>query len=217
MLMKTRTYFFLIVSGLCFCTFSYAQQQWSIRASAGTAFDRKAFEGHYFAFDLGIPVTHYLDIAPTFLGYSRVGERHTGIVVSAPSLEGNHSVGTSYLTNIGPGATEKINISSQTVGLVVVFKLLDVLRREESKHGLSISWGLGLTSEVNSVAYYDFTTGNSPLLFYSTEMGRKISPNLFRLSYSYDIRENIALGAALWQQGHYRTRLLAGLEVGVKF
>jgi hypothetical protein len=88
MLMKTRTYFFLIVSGLCFCTFSYAQQQWSIRASAGTGFDRKAFEGHYFAFDLGIPVTHYLDIAPTFLGYSRVGERHTGIVVSAPSLEG---------------------------------------------------------------------------------------------------------------------------------
>jgi len=217
--MKTRTYFLLFASGLFFCTLSYGQQKWSIHASAGTGFDRKAFEGHFFAFHLGIPVNRYLDVAPTFLGYSRIGEPHTGIHISATSADGSQSIGTSYLTNAGPGSTEKINTSSQTVGVAVVFKTISFLnsfREKESKHELSLSWGLGLTSEVNSIGYYDFTEVNT-VIFHSTQMGRKITPNLFRIAYSYDIRENVSLGATLWQQGHFRTRLLAGLEVGIKF
>ncbi len=217
--MKTRAYFLLFALGLFFCTLSYGQHKWSIHASAGTGFDRKAFEGHYFAFHLGIPVNRYLDVAPTFLGYTRIGEPLTGIAISAPSSDGSRSIGTSYLTNAGPGSTEKINISSQTVGVAVVFKTISFLnsfKEKDSKHELSLSWGLGLTSEVSSIGYYDFAQFN-PVLFYNTQMGRKIAPNLFRISYSYDIRENVSLGANLWQQGHFRTRLLAGLEVGVKF
>lgn len=192
---------------------AYAQLDWAIRANSGIATKAQLADGYYFSFDVGIPITRYLQIAPTF-SFSSISSGRF-FYNSWDSATGFPS--TSIPAEIPSSAGENQDLVG-SVSLLVLLNPFKIFSDQTSKHELLIGTGYGYKSYTQANTNYRVDGQNVALSSFRTKANSGFEPYFFKLMYNYAFRENIFGGIVAGMDGYDGDAVTnTGLQFGVRF
>jgi hypothetical protein len=192
---------------------SNGQNKWSLRTNAGIASGSSIVDGYYFSFDIGIPLTKYLEIAPTF-------SNATMLPNTFIYNDWNLSTGISYGVNIGgPRQEQEYGENLSSTSLLLLFKPFDLMKNEKlEKHELIIGTGISYNSYTMISSRYEISGNDYELTDFSVKSNRDFEPYYLKLNYNYLFKENLFLGFVAGFNGFDgEAEFLAGFQFGIKF
>lgn len=203
----------LIVILLCMFHLSHAQQDWAIRTNAGIASKAQFADGYYFSFDVGIPITRYLQIAPTF---------------SFASINANKFISNSFTIDkgaimfeeplVGPGRGYESQDLVGSVSVLVLLNPLKLFHEHESKHEIWVGTGYGYKSYTQVRSSYEIGDQGQNRRSYNTKANSAWSPYTLKLMYNYAFHENLFGGLVIGMDGYDGEAVTnTGLQFGVRF
>lgn len=189
------------------------QNKWSLRTNAGIASGSSLVDGYYFSFDLGIPLTKYLEIAPTFSN-----------AMMLPNTfiynDWNLSMGVTYgVETGGPRQEQEYGENLSSISLLLLFKPFDLLKNEKlRKHELIIGTGISYNSYTMISSRYEINENNYVVTGFSVKSNSDFEPYYLKLNYNYFFKENLFLGFVAGFNGFDgEAELLSGFQFGIKF
>lgn len=152
----------------------------SIRTNTGIASSANPIDGYYFSFDIGIPVTKYFELSPTFTGSSMTPKTFVSINWQ------NNTGTTSYGVPSGGPLDENFHGDIYTsIGAVLYFKPLQLLKREETRKGeLLIGFGYTYDSYTRTYATYEIKGEDYELTRFNQKSVNNFSPIFVKISYN---------------------------------
>ena len=193
-------------------------QDWSLRANAGVTANAHFADGYYFSFDVGIPINHFIQVAPTF-SFASVGT--TGFTWNSISVydDGTKSLGTGTPVG-GPERTRENKDLMGSINLLVLINPFNMIsgNREKIKHEFLIGGGYGYKTYVQTNTLYSIDGQDYELISTGTKTNSGFEPYFFKMMYNYNITEDLLSGIVVGIDGYDGEGTFnAGLQFGVRF
>lgn len=206
----------LIVSAFLI-SITNAQNKYSLRTSVGTTSLISPVGGYFFSFDIGIPIIKGFEITPTFTSGSSLPNTR----FENNWTKHNDSISeTSIRIPIdGPRQEIEKGTSFSAFSLLLNFRPFDLSDKEKKKrHELLMGIGISYTSYASVRTEYEINGSDYEMVSLTASSERGLDLYIFKLSYSYLIKENVALGGTASFFGLDGEAVgLLGLQFGVKF
>lgn len=185
----TRIYGILICALI---TFSLTAQtnSISIRTNAGIASSANLIDGYYFSFDIGLPITKYFELTPTFTGSSMAPKTFVSFYWQ------NDTGSPSY--GVPSGGPKDVRFQGDiytSIGCVLYFKPFELLNRPKTnKDELLIGFGYGYDSYTRTYATYEITENEYELVQFNQKSVNEFSPIFAKISYNRYFKEKAFYG-----------------------
>lgn len=210
--MKTTLTFLFI--GL-FASLTNAQNNFSLRVNSGITTGKDIIDGSYFSFDVGIPITKGLEIAPTFTSASmlpNINFRNQWI---------NDTISPVSYSVPSKGVDEGLysGASFYSIGLLAYFRPFDFSEKEKhKKHELLIGVGYVFNSYTIINTRYVQTGSGQELESFSVKSVKTFEPYFLKIAYNRIIKENLCVGVVTGLHGFDgEGEILTGFQFGIKF
>lgn len=204
----------LFVTLLCMVHLTYAQQDWAIRTNAGIASKAQFADGYYFSFDIGIPITRYLQIAPTF-SFASI---HPGDYMENSFTSDNDLISYGMLSPNDPRRDDRAQEILGSVSLLVLINPLKLFKDRDSRHELWIGTGYGYKSYIQARSYYRNEGQDMERKSFYTKANNGFAPYNLKLMYNYAFHEKLFGGLVIGMDGYDGEVVTnTGLQFGVRF
>jgi len=208
-----RIFLFLLILLEVSSINSEAQNRWALRTSIGSASAINVVDGYYYSFDIGIPVTKWIEIAPTFNFFSTLPSNHIDI---------SWNKDFPGILNSSEDLPEKQHYSGDVMGSVnLVFFIKPLASFDNSKfekHELAFGAGFGLKSYATVRSGYEQIGNEYQLKEFGSESNLSVEPYFGKIFYNYHFTNQFFAGLVASLDGFDGEAVaLFGIQMGVNF
>jgi hypothetical protein len=192
-----------------------AQNNYYLRANVGTTSLVSPIGGYYFSFDVGIPIVNGFEITPTFTSGTSLPNSYFENTWTNDSI----SPITTRVRVGGPKQEIEKGTSFSAFSILVNFRPFDLSEKNKNKrHELLMGGGFSYLSYAFVRVEYEIKGNNYEMISMTASSKRGIDLYIFKLSYSYFLKENLMLGGTASLFGiDGEAAILLGFQTGVKF